>query len=89
MSNELSGKQSNKVNTDWKERLRPFGSMFVEMSMNIANKLNEYSDEELEEIIDATYKTSPTNIGWGEYHVSEEVRTQAQWIIYRRQKNNP
>ena len=59
--------------TTWQKRLEPFGHIYAAMVREIEAQVDAMTDDELQKVLAATKRPTPTNIWWATYNVAPLV----------------
>jgi hypothetical protein len=71
----------------WKKSLEPFAAKWADLIHAIEDHARNLSDEDLQALIDATYRPTQTNCGWHVFGVAGLVREVAAGEHFRRQRD--
>ena len=72
----------------WKERLQPFGQLWLEFEAKVRDRLVEMSDDQLRQIIADTGQLNETNCWWATYGAAPFVRNEANRILFQRSRQS-
>ena len=73
----------------WKKALDPFDDLYRDMLTAYAVRMEQMTDEQLNELYRATRSPSQTNCGWTMYRAAPIVRDEVERERYRRKNGLP